>query len=154
MDRDRFRTCSRDLRKLSEQQYRLAEMPDRATKNDFEAAAKQMLRAAEDLEDLLKAQLPGCICRRIVDDNYNYLDYAEACQHHGSLFRQVAAMKARYEKIEDDLKNEARMKILPAALAAAATAWPAAGSTDAALAGAAFRLTDEVLRRLVGETKP
>jgi len=154
MDRDRFRTCARDLVKMADQLIKLSTMPDRATRHDFETAATLVSRAAKNLEDLLEAQLPGCICRRIVDDNYNYIDYAEACQHHGSLFRQVAAMKARYEKIEDDLKNEARMKILPAALAAAATAWPAAGSTDAALAGAAFRLTDEVLRRLVGETKP
>lgn len=145
MDRDRFRTCASDLVKLSDQLLKLSGMPDRATRHDFEAAATLVSRAAKDLEDLLKVQLPGCICRRIQDDYYNYLEYAEACQHHGGLFHQHAATRAHYEKLENALKDEVRMRFITAALTGTASDQ----STNKHIVQNALDLADEALRRLV-----
>jgi hypothetical protein len=120
LDLDRFRARARDLRKLSSQLSQLATLPDRVTKKDFEDVSKLMVRGADDLEALLEARLPGCLCRLIENDNYSYLDYNAACRHHSQLHAQEQQCKKHYADLERALKNEARMKLVAAVLTGAA----------------------------------
>ena len=99
-------------------------MPDRATEKDFRQAADLMRGAASDLEELVKATPTGCICRRIQDDNYSYLNYAEDCVHHRQYYALREQLKADYAKMEKALKNETRMKLVAAALTGSAAFTP------------------------------
>jgi hypothetical protein len=98
----------------------LAKMPDRATSADIQLAADLATKAASDLDELVKATPPGCICRRIENDNYSYLDYAEDCIHHRQYYFLREQLKADYAKMEKVLKNEVRMKLVAAALSGTA----------------------------------
>jgi len=121
MDRDRFRARARELRAFADRMIPLAKMPDRATSADLQLAADLAAKAADAIDDLVTATPTGCICRRIQDDNCDFLDYAESCRHHGSLFARVRQLKEGYAKIEKALRDEARMKLVAAALAGSAT---------------------------------
>lgn len=95
-------------------------MPQRVNAADIDQAATMARKAADNLDELLKATPPGCLCRTIDTDNYSYLDYAEACRHHGRLYLLEKDLEARHEKLVKALKNEARMKLVAAALSGAA----------------------------------
>src|SRR5271163_864618 len=150
MERDRFRKRARELRTCAELVGTLTQMPDRATEKDFQQAADLMAGAANDLVALLEATPPGCICRRIEHDNYSYLDYAEGCLHHRQLYVMRESLKADYAKMEKALKNEARMKLVAAALSGTATLRdlrdPTAGAEN--VVERALVIADEVLRRV------
>ena len=137
-------------RKLADDLDRLAEMPDRLTKKDVEAAAKALRDAAGDIDGLTRAKPSGCVCRHIESDNYDYLDYDESCYHHGSLVRQIAATKKDYKEAEKRLRDEARMKLIVAALPGT-TANPDLNYEEAARA--AIEISDEVIRQLLSESK-
>lgn len=160
MDRDRFRTRARELRAFAERMAPLAKMPDRVTGADLQLAAELANKAAASLDELLEARLPGCICRLIENDNYSYLDYAEACRHHGNLFVQERQLKEGYAKAEKALKNEARMKLVAAALSGTAAAhgtgdvpagWTSVtGPAAGALVERAIAIADEAIKRILG----
>jgi hypothetical protein len=116
MDRDRYRQRARDLHGCAQLVKDLTKMPDRATEKDFRQAADLMTGAANDIDELIKSKPAGCICRRIEDDNYSYLDYAEGCLHHHELRRIREELKMSYAKMECALKDEVRMRLIVAAL--------------------------------------
>lgn len=116
MDRNRLLERAKDLRACAELIGSLTQMPDRAAQKDFQRAGNLMEGAAGDLETLVRAQLPGCICHRIQGEDYDYLDYAEGCLHHRQLYTTRERLKADYAKMEEALKNEARMRLVTAAL--------------------------------------
>jgi hypothetical protein len=128
----------------------LAKMTDRATGADLQLAADLATKAASDLDELVAATPPGCICRRVENENYSYLDYAEACLHHRQLYVLREQLKAGYVKMERALKNETRMKLVAAALSGAA-GMPSdvddhSDNTD--LVKRAFTIADEAIRRI------
>lgn len=148
IERDRFRTRARELRAFADRMTPLAKMPDRVTLADLQLAADLSRKAADSLDELLKGTLPGCICRRIENDNYSYLDYAEACQHHGQLHALRERLKTDYAQAEKALKNEARLKIVGAALAGIATR---AETLDVeTCARKAVEVADAVIRQITG----
>lgn len=120
IDRGRFQNKARDLRGCAQLIKDLTHVPDRATEKDFRQVTDLLTSAADDLDELLRAELPGCACRRIQDDNYAYLVYAEDCRHHRGLYLQEKNLKARYEKAESVLKNEVRLRFITATLTGAA----------------------------------
>ena len=68
-------------------------MPDRATGADLQLAADLATKAANDIDELVQAKPPGCICQLIERDDYSYVSYAEGCQHHGELYRMRAKLR-------------------------------------------------------------
>lgn len=154
MDKERFRKRAKDLHGCAQLVKDLTRMPDRATEKDFRQAADLMTGAADDITELVKARLPGCICRRIENDNYSYLDYDEACAHHRELHLIRESLKAEYAKMERALKNEARMKLVTAALSGAAVLQDSRDKTTAAvgtLVEGAIAIADEAIRRITQE---
>lgn len=145
MDRGRFRNRARELQACAEIVGKLTQMPDRASQKDFQQAAKLMESAAGDLEELITAQPAGCICRRICDNDYDYLDYAEGCLHHRQLYTMREALKVNYTKMESALKNEVRMKLVAAALSGTAGDTPADANR---YAERAIAIADETIRRI------
>jgi hypothetical protein len=160
MDRDRFRNRSRELRAFAERMAPLAKMPERATSADLQLAADLVVKGADSIDELVKARPSGCICRTIDRDDYSYLDYAEACLHHGGLFVRERDLKEGYAKMEKALKNEVRMKLVAAALSGAAV------SIDPSLdpeqeedlkadvetaVGRAIAIADETIRRITSD---
>jgi hypothetical protein len=153
MDQDRFRTRARDLRAFADRMMPLAKMPDRATGDDLQLAANLAVKAADSLDELLKATPPGCICRRIEHDNYSYLDYAQSCRHHGQLYVMREALKTNYEKMERALKNEVRMKMVTAALTGTACLEPQSDACDRnRYVERALEIADETIRRIATES--
>ena len=148
MDRHRFGKRARELNDRAKIVEDLARMPDRATENDFRQASDLMRGAASDLDELVKATPPGCICRRIEHDNYSYLDYAEACVHHRQLYVLSEKLKADYAKMERALKDEARMKLVAAALAGTAGLEPQTNHQRNHYAERALLIADDVIRRI------
>lgn len=148
MDRDRFRNRSRELRAFAERMAPLAKMPDRATGADLQLAADLAAKAADSIDELVKTRPAGCICRTIDRDDYSYLDYAEACLHHGGLFVRERDLKAGYAKMEKALKDEVRMKIVTAALSGAAFL---AQQDSHKFSENAIAIADEVIRRLAAQ---
>ena len=129
----------------------LARMPDRATEKDFRQASDLMRGAASDLVELVKAPLMGCVCQRVENDNYSYLDYAESCVHHRQLYALREKLREDYAKMEKELKNEVRMKLVVAALSGTAVPLdsrdtPTAGS--ALVVARALAIADEALRQI------
>jgi hypothetical protein len=106
-----------------------------------------MRAAATDLDDLVKASLPGCVCLRIQDDNYDYLDSSEDCRHHAQLHHLRESLKADYTKMEKALKNETRLKLVTAALEGSAMQ---SSTTDYVNqhVSQAIAIADEAIRRL------
>lgn len=152
MDRDRFRTRAQDLRKLSEQLVQLSTMPDRVTKKDLESSANLMLRGAEDLDALLTVQLPGCVCRRVVHDDYDYLDYSERCLHHRQLHLRCEQSKEHYAKLEKALKDDLRLRFVTAALTGTASCPSGDGFLDNDdLIRRAIAIADETIDRIARE---
>lgn len=161
MDRDRFRTRMRELRTFADRMSPLAKMPDRATAADLQLAADLATKGADSINELLEAQLPGCICRRIDHDNYSYLAYAEECRHHGSLFAQERRLKEDYAKMERALKNELRVSLVAATLSGIAApqapitheGWKdVTGPSASKLVERAIAIADEAIRQLTGAT--
>lgn len=146
MDRHRFRDRSRELRAFAERMTPLAKMPDRVTGTDLQLAADLATKAADHLDELLEARLPGCICRQIDNDNYSYLDYTESCRHHSQLYTIRESLKADYKKAEKTLKNEVRMKLVASALTGAAML-PRTADVDH-YTEKAIEIADEVIRRI------
>ena len=128
----------------------LAKMPDRATSADIQLAADLATKAAADLDELASATPAGCVCRRIENDNYSYLDYVESCIHHRQYYLLREKLKEDYAKMERVLKNEVRMKLVIAALQAQTVR---SNEPDARMAKLAIKLADEVLRQLGSEVK-
>ena len=155
MDRDRFRNRARELRAFADRMGPLAKMPDRVTAADLQLAADLAAKAADSLDELLKARPAGCNCRLIEDDNYSYLDYAESCLHHRQYYLLREQLKADYAKMERKLKNEVRMKLVAAALSGTATPMD---HRDLPIAGVepvverAIAIADEAIRRITGAT--
>lgn len=153
MDRDRFRTRARELRAFAERMTPLAKMPDRATSADLQLAADLATKAADSLDELLKARPPGCNCRLIEDDNYSYLDYAESCLHHRQYHLLREKLKADYAKMEKALKNETRMKLVAAALSGSAGIEPKELlDHQGQLVQNAIAIADEVIRQITEAT--
>ena len=119
-DRHRFSRRASELRAFADRIEPLAKMPERATSADIQLAADLVKKAANDLDALVKATPPGCICRRVEDDNYSYLDYAEECIHHRHYYFLREKLKADYAKMEKNLKNEVRIRLVAAALSGTA----------------------------------
>jgi hypothetical protein len=153
MDRDRFRKRSRELNERARLVSDLAKMPDRATAKDFREVADLMSGAASDIDELLQANLPGCACRRIENDNYSYLHYAESCRHHGRLYLLEEDLKARYEKAEHALKNEVRLRFVTAALSGAAVSTDVRCGWDTSIVNRAIAIADEAVRQFAEEAK-
>lgn len=150
-DRHRFSKRVRELNARAQIVEDLVRMPDRAAEQDFRQAADLMRGAARDLEELASATPTGCICRRIQDDNYDYLDYAEACLHHRQLYVLHENLKASYAKMERVLKNEARMKLVAAALSNTAVPLDSRDTPTAAvglIVERALAIADEAIRRI------
>ena len=150
MDRDRFRDRVRELRAFADRMAPLSRMPDRVTGVDLQLAADLATKAANSIDELTKAKPTGCICRHIENDNYSYLDYAEACLHHSQLYALSVRLKADYAKMEKALKNEARLKLVTAALSGTA----GLPSNDDDLdendfAKRAIAIADEAIRRII-----
>jgi hypothetical protein len=147
MDKEHFRKRSNELRVNAERLGQLGKMPDRVTDKDLRDASNLMLYAAMDLDELLKAQLPGCVCRRVQDDYLDYLDYAESCRHHRHLCHLRDHLKAEYAKMEKALKDEVRMSLVRAALSGAAL-------SDVNIAvERALMIADETLRQIAKEPR-
>ena len=120
-DHHRFSRRAWELRAFADRMGPLAKMPDRVTSTDIQLAADLANKAASDLDELVRATPTGCTCRRIENDNYSYLDYAEGCLHHRQYYLLREQLKADYAKMEKVLKNKARMKLVAAALSGSAT---------------------------------
>jgi hypothetical protein len=160
MDRDRFRTQARELRSFAEKMSPLAKMPDRVNADDVKLVAELATKAADSLDELLEGALPGCICRRIHNDNYSYLNYAESCVHHGSLFALEQRLKEDYAKMEKVLKNELRVRLVAAVLSGTAAPpqasvtsknwWeePEVGPSIGGLVKRAIAIADTTIRQL------
>lgn len=146
MDKERFQKRARELRAFDERMRSLVKMPDRATGADLQLAADLVANAAADLEELLRAQLPGCTCCRIQDDNYDYLVYAEDCRHHRHGFLREQQLKADYAKAEKKLKDEVRMSLVRAALSGTATL-PAMADLHSCVERA-IQIADETIRQI------
>lgn len=145
MDRHRFRSRISDLHLRAKLVENLAQVPDRAKEKDFHDIADLLKKTASDIEELIDAKLPGCICRRIDHDDYSYLVYAEECRHHHQLHAQTEKLKTDYAKMEKTLKNEARMKLVASALAGTAGRAP---QDLAGFANNAIAIADETIARL------
>ena len=150
MDRHRYSRRAHELRAFADRMGPLAKMPDRATSADIQLAADLAKKAADDLDELVAATPAGCVCLRIENDNYSYLDYVESCIHHRQYYLLREQLKAEYQKLECVLKNEARMKLVIAALQAQTVR---SNEPDERMAKLAIKLADEVLRQLGSEVK-
>ena len=149
MDKGRFRNRARELRAFADRMAPLAKMPDRATAADLQLAADLATKAADSLDELLKARPAGCNCRLIEDDNYSYLDYAESCLHHGALFLREKQLKEGYAKAERALKNEMRMRLVAAALSGTAAVRLVTGVVPAErVVERAVAIADEEIRQI------
>lgn len=151
MDRDRFRNRADELRAFAERMTPLTKMPDRVTAADLQLAVDLANKAANHIDELVKATPPGCICRRIDNDNYSYLDYAEACIHHRQYYFLREELKRDYQKMETALKAEVRMKLIAAALGGTATPLDARDIPQAGVGTVverAIELADETIRRI------
>lgn len=145
MDRDRYRTRAVNLRDCAQIVDNLTRMPDRATAKDFQQVVDLMSGAANDIDALVKAELPGCICRRI---DYDYLDYVEGCCHHHVLYHRHKGLQANYDKMVRALKNEVRMRLVVAALSGTAAVQDL---NDLNLVKRAIAIADETLRQIIEE---
>jgi hypothetical protein len=150
VDRHRFSKRARELAERAKRLEDLGKMPDRAVELDFRQAGEMMRGAAADIQELIEAKLPGCICRRIDHDDYSYLDYSLECRHHHQLHALTEKVKADYKKMEKVLKDEIRMKLVAAALSGAVR--DDSNSTNAQLATDAIEIADEAIRRLTEVT--
>jgi hypothetical protein len=148
VDRHRFSKRSRELIERAQIVEDLSRVPDRMTEKDFRLATDLMRGAASDLEELIKATPPGCICRRIENDNYSYLDYAEDCIHHRQYYCLREQLKADYAKMEKALKNEVRMKLVAAALSGTAVPLKHDNPTPDTVVLRALAIADETIRRI------
>ena len=146
-DRHRFSRRAEELRAFADRMAPLAKMPDRATAADLQLAADITSKAASALDELVKATPTGCICRRVENDNYSYLDYEESCLHHGQLYFLREKLKDDYVRMEKALKNEARMKLVAAALAGTANMAP----QDQPFVANAVAIADEAIRQITGD---
>lgn len=153
MDRGRFHKRAVQLVHCAQLFKDLAAMPDRTTEKDCCQAADLMTNAANDLDELIKATPPGCICRRIEHDNYSYLDYAESCLHHRQLYHLSEKLKADYAKAERTLKNEVRLRLITAVLSgtAGANVLNEIYEGDVAYVKRAIAIADETLRLIARE---
>ena len=153
MDRHRFSRRAAELRAFAERMGPLAKMPDRATGADLQLAADLANKAADDLDELVKATPPGCICRRIENDNYSYFDYHEDCIHHRHYYHLSEKLKADYAKMEKALKDGPRMRVILATLTGAALSGMGSDEVEHQVkvesrVYSARALADEVVRRL------
>jgi len=146
---ERFRKRAKDLRACAELVGNLKQLPERVAPKDFEQVVDLMAGAASDIEMLVKSRPIGCICRCIEGENFDYFDYVEGCFHHSQLYQLRETLKADYAKMERALKNEARMKLVAAALAGAATL-PNYTAHD--YAKRAVEIADETIRRITETT--
>ena len=147
-----FRQRQHELNEHVQLFAKLSQMPERLTEKDLQRAIYLMSRAAEDLGRLMDARLPGCVCRRIEDENYSRLVYEKTCTHHSSLFHQEKALEEGYAKAEKALKDEARMKLVAAALSGAAGLCETTNDLDDEdLAKRAISIADETIRRITTE---
>ena len=148
MDRARYRERTRDLQGCADLLKNLTKMPDRAASaKDFQQVADLLKGAAEDIEALLKAELPGCNCRVIDHDDYSRIVYAESCRHHGHLFALEKRLKEGYARAEKVLKDEIRLRFVAAALTGAAPD----GGTPSIVVDRAIAIADEAIGRLTKE---
>jgi len=147
MDRHRFRTRSRELIDRAKKLEDLGKMPDRAVELDFRQAGELIRGAAADIQELVDAKLPGCVCRRIDHDDYSYLDYSLECRHHHQLHALSEKLKADYKKMEKTLKDEVRMKLVAAALSGTARDRDEAMTVDQ-IGINAIEIANDVIRRL------
>ena len=147
-DRHRFSRRATELRAFAERMIPLAKMPDRATGADLQLAADLANKAAADLDELASAAPTGCVCRRIENDNYSYLDYAEACIHHRQLYVLREKLKEDYAKMEKALKDEARMKLVGAALSGSAGMAPNDPRELSTFAENVLEIADAVIRQI------
>ena len=152
MDRHRFSSRVRELKERAKLVEDLGRVPDRAKEKDFRDIAELLRKTAADIEELVDAKLPGCICRRIDHDDYSYLVYADECRHHHRLHVLTEKLKADYAKMEKTLKDEVRMKLIAAALSGTAGMPPIDRLVENAindrLVENAITVADETIRRL------
>ena len=157
MDRHRFSKRAHDLRGCAQLIKDLTRVPDRATEKDFRQAADLMTGAASDLDELVKATPPGCICRRVENDNYSYLDYAEECIHHRQLHALSESLKVDYAKMEKALKNEVRLRLVSAALSGTALLLDSRDipiTKTVTIVERALAIADETIRAISADGRP
>ena len=145
MDRHRFSSRVRELKERAKLVEDLGRIPDRAKEKDFRDLGELLKKTASDIEELVDAKLPGCICRRIDHDDYSYLVYATECRHHHQLHALTEKCKADYAKMEKTLKDEARMKLVTSALTGTACMAP---QDLPGFANNAIAIADETIARL------
>jgi len=152
MDRGRFQNRARNLRECSQLFQQLSKVPDRATEKDFRQVTDLLTGAADDLDELLRAELPGCACRRFKEDGYDYLDYAESCRHHGHLYLFEKNLEKQREKAERVYKNELRMRFITTALTGASVTVD--GRIElASIVKRAIAIADEAVLQIAEGTK-
>ena len=149
MDRHRFSSRVRELKERAKLVEDLGRVPDRAKEKDFRDLADLLKKTASDIEELVDAKLPGCICRRIDHDDYSYLVYATECRHHHQLHVLTEKLKADYAKMEKTLKDDARMKLVAAALAGTASLSPLDHDPEQIMINA-IGIANGVIYRLTG----
>ncbi len=120
VDRDRFKKQAQTLRETAKQIAVLSQLPERLTTRDLQDLADMANNAADTIDEMLRAALPGCTCRRIQENGYDYLDYAEGCRHHEQYRSMREQLKASYAKSERALKDAARLPLVATALSGSA----------------------------------
>lgn len=106
-----------DLKTLANKLDKLAEMPERTTRDDLRSAARALTAVSNDVRKLLKHPLVGCPCRRIQDDNFDYLVYADECQHHRHLKHETERLKKAYADAQKKLEVTHHTEFMASALA-------------------------------------
>jgi len=111
----------RDLLARRRELEGLSLMPERTTREDIMKTCQALQAASEAMSQLMKAELTGCICKRVLDNDRFYLDYDDTCPHHHSIMVRLADNKKHYEEAHKKLTDELRIKFLPGIIAALVT---------------------------------
>jgi len=149
----RLSSRARELRACADLIAGLARVPDRATPKDFAQVADLIRSAASDLEELVTAVTIGCVCRRVQGDTCDYLDYREGCLHHAGLHILSLQHKEVFARLERDLRNEVRLRMVAAALTGTAAASGSTLVSDAlrsnhGIVERAIAIADEAIRQI------
>lgn len=95
---------------------KLAEMPERTTREDLRRTASALLDASNDVKQLMNAQPKGCTCRHMEDDGRSWVVYDRQCQHHRHLQERIDDAEKRYKEAEKKLEQGLRTEFYIAAI--------------------------------------
>lgn len=105
---------------LSKELDKLAEMPERTTREDLRKAAGALLDASNDMKQLMNAQPKGCTCRTHEDDDRTWVTYDPQCRDHRHMHEQIEQAQRHYVEVEGKLRASLRLTLVQAALTGAA----------------------------------